>query len=80
MKIGQFIEYKGYIGSIEYDPDDKIYYGSLQNIKDSISYHAKYGDELLQRYHETVDRYIKFKEDIENGININWENLDEMVD
>ena len=67
MRIGQFIEYRGYVGSIEYDPEDRIYYGSLQNIKDSISYHAKFGDELFQRYHEAVDRYIIAKDSIDFG-------------
>ena len=28
-KIGQFKEYKGYVGSIEYDEEDELYYGKL---------------------------------------------------
>ena len=64
MRIGQFIEYKRYVGSIEYDTHDKIHYGSLLNIKDSISYHAKTVEELSERYHEAVDRYIEFKNSI----------------
>jgi predicted HicB family RNase H-like nuclease len=70
MRIGQFVEYRGYIGSIEYDLEDKIYYGSLQNIKDSISYHAKYGDDLFQKYHEAVDRYIEARNSIDFGEDI----------
>lgn len=70
MRIGQFVEYKGCVGSIEYNPEDNIYYGSLQNIEDSISYHAKFGDELFQRYHEAVDRYITAKDFIDFGEDI----------
>ena len=40
MRVGQFVEYKGYIGSIEYEPEDRLHYGSLLNINDFVSYHA----------------------------------------
>ena len=62
MRIGQFVEYKGYVGSIEYDPHDKIHYGSLLNIEDCIGYHAKTFEELSQRYQEAIDRYIEVKD------------------
>lgn len=65
MRIGQFVEYKDYVGSIEYDPEDRIYYGFLLNIKDSISYHAKTVEELSEHYHESVDRYIEFRNSID---------------
>ena len=39
MRIGQFVEYKGYIGSIEYKSEDKLHYGSLLNIDDFVNYH-----------------------------------------
>lgn len=29
IMIGQFVEYKGYIGTIEYDEEDELYYGKL---------------------------------------------------
>lgn len=70
MRIGQFIEYKGYVGSIEYDTHDKIHYGSLLNIKDSISYHAKTVEELSERYHDAVDRYIEFRNNVDFGEDI----------
>ena len=70
MVIGLFAEYKGYVGSIEYDMVDGIHYGSLQNIKDLISYHAKSVEELLQRYHEAVDDYIETKNSIDFGEDI----------
>ena len=64
MKIGQFVEYKGFIGSIEYDPEDKIYYGYLLDIDDSVSYHGKTGEELYKHYCEAIDDYIEFKKGI----------------
>lgn len=41
MLLGNFIEYKGFVGSIEYDEDDDIYYGTLINIEDLVNYHGR---------------------------------------
>ena len=57
MRIGQFIEYKGYVGTIEYSPEDNIYYGHLLNIEDSISYDGSSVEELYIDYQEAVDFY-----------------------
>lgn len=68
MIVGQFIEYKGYIGSIEYNPGDKkAYYGSLLNTKDFVNYCANNLFELEQEYHSAIDDYIAFKEKIKTG-------------
>lgn len=64
MKIGQFAEYEGYIGSIEYDPEDRVYYGEILNIDDSVGYHAADIIGLEKRYYEAVDDYIKFKKEV----------------
>ena len=57
MRIGQFVEYKGYVGTIEYSPEDNIYYGHLLNIEDSISYDGSSVEELYIDYQEAVDFY-----------------------
>lgn len=64
MKIGQFVEYRGYIGSIEYDQEDKLYYGKLLNTRDFVNYHADNIMSLEGHYHEAVDDYIKVKKEI----------------
>lgn len=68
MRIGQFTKYKQYIGSIEYDPEDEIYYGELLGIDDSVSYHADSIIDLEKHYHETVDDYIGFKKQISEDL------------
>lgn len=66
--IGQFMEYKGYVGSIEWDSEDKIYYGKLLNINDLVNYHADDIIALNEHYHEAVDDYLEFKRQIEKGL------------
>lgn len=65
MIVGQFIEYKGYVGSIEYNPGDKkTHYGSLLNTDDFVNYCADNILELEKEYHSAVDDYIEFKKEI----------------
>lgn len=67
MRIGQFEEYKGYVGSIKYDSEDKIYYGHLLELDDFVNYHAGNIVDLEKHYHEAVDDYLEFKEQIARG-------------
>lgn len=64
MKIGQFTEYRGYVGSIEYEPEDNIYYGKLLDIDDLVNYHANNIIYLEKHYQEAVDDYIEFKKEL----------------
>ena len=68
MRIGQFIEYKGYVGTIEYSPEDNIYHGHLLNIDDSINYDGTSIEELYMDYQEAVDFYIGLKIHIEEEL------------
>ena len=65
MEIGQFKEYRGYIGSIEYDSEDKTHCGRLLNIRDLVDYHAGNLVDLCKEFHVAVDNYIKFNEDLQ---------------
>lgn len=67
MRIGQFVKYKGYIGSIDFDPQDKIHYGEILDIDDFVNYQAENIIELHKEFHKAVDDYIEFKEMINKG-------------
>ena len=64
MRIRHFVEYKGYIGSIEYDPEDKLHYGSLLNIDDLVNYQANNVIDLEKQFHNAVDDYIEFCKEV----------------
>lgn len=63
-KIGEFTPYKSYTGTIEYSYSDNLYFGSLKDIDDSISYHASNVVKLYERFKEVVDDYITLKQTI----------------
>lgn len=64
MVIGKFIEYKGFVGSIEYSNEDKIHYGKLLDIKDLVNYEANDVEELYEQYKNAVDNYINFCKEV----------------
>ena len=64
MIMGQFIEYNGCVGSIEYSLDDDIYYGKLLNIRDLVAYEGNTFELLYEDYLDAVDDYIELKKEV----------------
>ena len=52
------IEYNGYIGSIEYSPEDKCFFGKLEMIDDLVTFEAITAEELETNFHNAVDEYM----------------------
>lgn len=53
------IQYKGYIGSVEFSEKDKIFYGKVMGIRSLISYEGESARELLEDFHGVVDDYLE---------------------
>lgn len=53
------IDYKGYIGSIEYSPDDKCFFGKLEMIDDLVTFEADNAKELEANFQNAVDEYLE---------------------
>ena len=52
------IEYKGYMGSVEYSSEDKCFFGKLEMIDDLITFEAVSATELETNFQNAVDEYI----------------------
>ena len=52
------LEYKGYLGSIEYSPEDGFLIGEMLGISDSASYHGFSVEEVRSAFTEAVDDYL----------------------
>ncbi len=50
--------YKGYIGKVEIDPEDNIFYGSVINTRDIITFTAETVPEIYQAFHDSVEEYL----------------------
>lgn len=54
------MEYKGYVGSVEFSEEDVIFYGKVMGIRSLISYEGENARELVEDFHEAVDDYILY--------------------
>ena len=52
------MEYKGYIGSVEFSEADQILFGKVQGIRSLISYEGTSVSELIEDFHRAVDDYL----------------------
>lgn len=54
------MEYKGYLGMVEFDDEAGILHGEVINIRDVITFQAKSVEELQTAFKESVDDYLEF--------------------
>ena len=53
------IEYKGYIGSVEFSAEDSVFHGKVQGIRALISYEGTNAQELVNDFHNAIDDYLE---------------------
>ena len=53
------MKYKGYTAPIEFDAEDRLFFGRLAGIRDIVTFHGKTVDELEAQFKEAVDDYIE---------------------
>lgn len=53
------IQYKGYVGSIEFSEEDELFFGKVLGIRSLISYEGENAQELLKDFHEAIDTYLE---------------------
>ena len=57
--MSSIIEYKGYIGNVEFSPEDMVFFGKVQGIRSLISYKGTNAVELVNDFHAAVDDYLE---------------------
>jgi predicted HicB family RNase H-like nuclease len=53
------LEYKGYIGSVEFSATDECMFGKLLYIRDLVSYEATTAKTLVRAFRAAVDDYLE---------------------
>ena len=54
------MNYKGYIGSVEYDDENRVFTGTVINTRTVITFHGSSVDELEKEFHTSVDDYMQW--------------------
>ena len=52
------MEYKGYLGTVEYDARSKIFHGDITNTRDVITFQGKTVNEIERAFKDSIDDYI----------------------
>lgn len=55
----RYLEHKGFTGSIEYSPEDKLMYGKVLGIQGLLSFEGETGKQLEDDFKSVVDEYLK---------------------
>ncbi len=54
------IEYKGYIGHVEFDDEAEIFHGEVINTRDVITFQGKTVEEIKQAFRDSVEDYLDY--------------------
>ncbi len=54
------MEYKGYIGQVEFDDEANIFHGEVINLRDVVTFQGATVNELRKAFRDSVDDYIEF--------------------
>ena len=52
------MEYKGFVGSVEWSEKDSVYYGKVLGIRALVSYEGKDKQSLADDFRRAVDDYL----------------------
>lgn len=55
-----FLEHKGYKGSVEYSSEDEMLFGKVMFIDSLLLFHGKTVEEIKSAFIQTVDAYLEF--------------------
>jgi predicted HicB family RNase H-like nuclease len=56
--MSTLLEYKGYLGSVEYSDEDEVLHGRLEFIRDLVTYEGMDAKGLKAAFREAVDDYL----------------------
>jgi predicted HicB family RNase H-like nuclease len=54
------MEYKGYVGKVEFDDEADLFHGEIMNTRDVITFQGRTTDEIRQAFKDSVEDYLAF--------------------
>ena len=56
--MNNFLNYKNYMARVEFDPEDRIFFGRIAGLNDIITFQGETVNELISGFEEAVDDYL----------------------
>lgn len=53
------LKYKGFIGSVHYASEDRVFYGKIEGVNDLITFEGSTVDDLEEGFQYMVDEHLK---------------------
>lgn len=53
------MEYKGYVGSVEFSEENALFFGKVLGVRALISYEGENARDLVEDFHSAVDDYLE---------------------
>ncbi len=62
--MSNILNHNGYIGSVEYSAEDRIFFGKVELVTDIVTFEGTTPDELENSFREAVDGYIELCKEV----------------
>jgi len=62
--MNNVLEYKGYMGTVDFSPEDKVFFGTLFGIHDVVTFEGESVSELESAFKDVVNDYISTCEQV----------------
>ena len=53
------LQYRGFLGSIDFSPEDECFHGRIEGIDDLIGFEGRSVDELQKSFRDAVEDYVE---------------------
>lgn len=63
----KMLEYKGYVARVKYDPQDMVWYGKIEGIKDLVNFESELSMNIEREFHSAVDDYLALLKEEEHN-------------
>ena len=54
------MEYKGYMGHVEFDDENGIFHGEVVNMRDVVTFQGESVEDIRRAFRESIDDYLEF--------------------
>lgn len=62
--MSNYLEYKGYLGTVEYSSEDQLLFGKVQFVDSLLAYDGSTVEEINLAFRETIDSYLEFCKEV----------------
>jgi predicted HicB family RNase H-like nuclease len=62
-----YLEYKGYLGTIAFSAEDRVFFGQLEGINDLVNFEGDNVTDLENAFYEAVDDYLQTCKEIDKN-------------